>query len=75
MSNEYKDWMWDTIQEICIDRGLVDKIIKVYPDSSEGTPQYVEGYKNGKRVKYYVRLDEDGDWLCEHRELEPFEEI
>ena len=26
MSNEYKDWMWDMIQDIVRDRYLVDKI-------------------------------------------------
>lgn len=75
MSNMYKDWMWDTIQEVCLERGLVDKIVSVYPDPSEGIPHYVEGYKNGQRVKYYVRLDKDEGWLCEHRELEPFDKI
>jgi len=75
MGNMYKDWMWDVIQDVCIDRGLVDTIIAVYPNPDEGIPHFVEGYKNGKRVKYYVRLDEGGDWLCEHRELDPFDEI
>ena len=75
MSNMYKDWMWDVIQDVCIDRGLVDKVTSVYPAPDEGTPKYVEGLKNGQRVKYYVRLDEDGYWLCEHRELDQFDEI
>lgn len=72
MSNMNKDWIYDEIQERCLERGLVDKITAVYPLPHEGLPQYVEGLRNGQKVKYYVHLTEEG-WLCEHRELDHFD--
>ena len=71
MSNEYKDWLWDYVQDIVIERGLVDKIVDVWPDDpAEGAPQYIWGLKNGEKVKYYIHYDPDMGWLCEHRELD-----
>ena len=62
MSNEYKDWIIDKIQEEVLEQGLVDKITDVYDGC------YVEGLKNGKPVKYYVTLTDEG-WLCRHQEF------
>lgn len=69
MSNEYKDWMWDMIQEVVLDRYLVDKITRVYPQPHEGTPHFVEGLKNNRPVKYFVYISDDGEWTVEHREF------
>ena len=62
MSNEYKDWIMDRIQEEVLEQGLIDEITDVYDGC------YVEGLKNGKRVKYYVTLTDEG-WLCRHQEI------
>lgn len=62
MSNEYKDWLNDRIIEEVVDQGLIDKIT----DTWDGC--YVEGFKNGKLVRYYVTLTDDG-WLCRHQEI------
>lgn len=71
MSNEYKDWLHDHVQDLAFERGLVDKIAYVWPE--EGEPQYIWGYRNGQKVKYYVRYDTEFGWLYEHRELDPFD--
>ena len=71
MSNEYKDWLWDRVQEVVLERGLVDKITHVEPeDPAEGAPHHIWGLKNGEKVKYYIHYDPDMGWLCEHRELD-----
>lgn len=62
MSNEYKDWLNDRIIEEVINQGLIDKITDAYDGC------YVEGLKNGKHVKYYVTLTDEG-WLCRHQEI------
>jgi hypothetical protein len=66
MSNEYKDWIFDAMQEEVLEQGLMDTITDTTYDG------YVEGLKNGKKVKYYVNLTEEG-WLCRKQELEAFE--
>jgi len=73
MSNEAKDYQFDVIQDVVIERGLVDTVTAVYPNPEEGWPQYVEGIKNGQRVKYYVKYMPEEGWLCEHRELDHFD--
>ena len=71
MSNEHKDWLWDHIQDIIIERGLADTITDIEPQSpSEGAPHHVRGIKKVERVKYYIHYDPDFGWLCEHRELD-----
>jgi len=70
MSNEYKDWIWDTIQEVVFDRNLIDKITKIYPIPDKGEPYYIEGLKNLQQVKYYVYYLPEEGWLCERRELD-----
>ena len=71
MSNEYKDWLYDRVWDLVLERGLLDEIIEMWP--KEGTPQYVRGLKNGQKVKYYVNYDLERGFLFEHRELEAFE--
>lgn len=74
MSNEYKDWLWDHVQDLAIERGLVDTITDVAPnDPAEGQPQYIWGLKNGQKVKYYINYDPDFGYLYEHRELDHFD--
>ena len=71
MSNEYKDWLWDQVLDVVLERGLVDKITHVEPDDQMyGTPHHIWGIKNGQEVKYYIHYDPDLGWLCEHRELD-----
>lgn len=74
MSNEYKDWLWDHVQDLAFERGLVDEITDVWPENPTiGRPQYIWGLKNGQPVKYYVNYDEDLGYLYEHRELDHFD--
>ena len=71
MSNEYKDWLWDYVQDIAFERNLVDKITKVKPnDPSQGSPQFIWGIKNNAPVKYEVLYDEELGYVFEHRELD-----
>ena len=71
MSNEYKDWLWDHVQDIVLERGLVDKITHIEPnDPALGAPHHIWGLKNGEPVRYYVHYDPEQGWLCEHRELD-----
>lgn len=74
MSNEYKDWLWDYVQELAIERGLVDMITEVWPsDPAEGHPQYIWGLKDKQPVKYYINYDPEFGYLYEHRELDHFD--
>ena len=71
MSNEHKDWLWDHVQDIVLERGLLDKITHVEPsDPALGSPHHIWGLKNGEPVKYYIHYDPTLGWLCEHRELD-----
>lgn len=71
MSNEYKDWLWDHIQDLAFERGLVDTITKVQPqDPSLGRIRFIYGLKNNQPVKYEVLYDEIEGYKYEHRELE-----
>jgi hypothetical protein len=68
MSNAYKEWIWDSIQEEVLAQGLMDIIISVWPQPHEGTPCYVKGLKDEKDITYYVTLTDEG-WLCRHQEI------
>ncbi len=71
MSNEYKDWLWDHVQDLAFERGLVEKITRVQPnDPARGRPEYIWGIKNNQPVKYYVHYDEEFGYSFEHRELD-----
>lgn len=64
MSNEYKDWLQDKIQDIVLDLGLADKI-------TNSTTRIVDGIKNNQPVRYEVWYDtENYEWKIEHRELD-----
>lgn len=63
MSNEYKDWLFDKLSEVVLDRNLADIITHVYPP-------FVYGSKNGDRVRFEVWYDQGlEEWRCERREL------
>lgn len=69
MSNEFKDYLWDTIGNIVLDSGAMDKIEDIPNPSYEKT--YVYGQKDEKRVLLEVWLDDDtGEWRIEHREID-----
>lgn len=65
MSNEYKDWEREKIQDIVLERGLADRTL-----STSETP-FVNGIKDGQPVRFEVWFDMDlNEWRCERRELE-----
>lgn len=71
MSNEYKDWLWEYIQDLALERGLLDKIIKIEPDDpAVGCPKFIWGLKNNAPVKLECLYDEVEGYKYEHRELE-----
>ena len=62
MSNEYKDWLWDKIQDIVIEHGLADMTF-----NCDG--RFVEGFKNGEPVRFEVWFDKElYEWRIERRE-------
>ena len=71
MSNEYKDWLWDHVQDIALERGLIDKITQVMPnDPAIGSPKFIWGLKNNQPIKLEVFKDEVEGYRYEHRELD-----
>lgn len=69
MSNEYKDWLRDAMQDEMLEQGLVDIITEVYPKDN---PCYIEGVKGDEVVNYYVNLTPEG-WLCQKLTTKPFD--
>lgn len=67
MSNEYKDWIWDKLQDVVLEAGVIDKILQVIPyDNIYGV---VHGIKDGYHVQYNVWFDDDeGKWAFERME-------
>lgn len=64
MSNEYKDWLWDKVQDVLFEAGVVDKTFNT------STTRFVDGLKNGERVRFEVWYDDqDCEWKFERREL------
>lgn len=69
MSNEYKDWIWDRVQDVLLDNCQIDKVEEVIPSPITDI-YYVHGWKNGEKVAFAVWFDDDlCDWQFEHREL------
>ena len=69
MSNEYKDWLYDKVQDVVLEVGVVDKVIKVRPCQLYDA-HIVEGLKNGQKVKFEVWFDSvQEEWKYERREL------
>ena len=71
MSNEYKDWLWDRIWDLALERGIVDRIHKMEPaDSSYGIiPRFLYGVKNNQLVKFEILKDEIEGYRFEYREF------
>lgn len=68
MSNEFKDYLYDTICDIVLDSGAMDQIDEVC-SASYSIRNYVHGSKNGQKVVLIVWFDNDlGEWRIEHRE-------
>ena len=67
MSNEMKDWIWDKLQNVVLEAGVIDRVLQIIPqDNFYGT---VHGVKDGYHVKYNVWYDnDDGYWNYERSE-------
>ena len=69
MSNEYKDWLYDRVQEVLIDAGVID-IVALVTESPIIGRRYVAGYKNNQKVAFAVWFDKrENEWKYERREL------
>jgi hypothetical protein len=69
MSNEFKDYLWDTISDLVLNSGVMDKIEEIPNPSYNKT--YVHGWKNGQKVLLEVWFDDElEEWKIEHRELD-----
>lgn len=69
MSNEFKDYLLDTISDVVLDSGMMNKIEEIPIPSYSKT--YVYGWKNGQRVLLEVWFDDElEEWRIEHRELD-----
>ena len=69
MSNEYKDWLHDRVQEVLLDAGAIDLVAMVTESPIIGR-RYVAGYKNGQKVAFAVWFDKrENEWKYERREL------
>ena len=67
MSNEYKEYLLDKVQELVLDYGAMDTIDEIKPTYCLER-KYVYGQKNGQKVVVLVYLDDNtGDWVIEHR--------
>ena len=69
MSNEFKDYLWNTISDVVLNSGIMDKIEEIPNPSYSKT--YVYGWKNGQRVLLQVWFDDElEEWRMEHRETD-----
>ena len=60
MSNEYKDYIIDQIQEVLIEKGIMDKITKVVQNSEfyeYDASAFVYGIKDNKEIKLEMWFD------------------
>ena len=68
MSNEMKDYLYDTIYDVVLDSGTIDQIDEIC-SASYSIRNYVHGRKNGQKVVLIVWFDDNtGEWRIEHRE-------
>lgn len=70
MSNEFKDYLYDTICDVVLDSGAMDEIEQIH-GISYSIRNYVYGRKNGQKVILMVWFDDEtGEWRIEHRETD-----
>lgn len=69
MSNEYKEWIDDKVADTLFDANVIDRIEEIC-STPYSERKYVHGWKNGQKVAFMVWLDNEGDWIFEHREIE-----
>lgn len=68
MSNEYKDWLWDRVQDLVLDANAADRITDVIKHNDTFI---LYGCKNDEPVKFIVYFDEALQmWNFEQRELD-----
>lgn len=69
MSNEYKDWLYDRVQDVILDAGLADRTTGVEFSPIDGH-RMVYGIKNGEKVAFAVWWNHvEKEWQYERREL------
>lgn len=68
MSNEYKEWIDDKVADTLFDANVIDRIEEIC-STPYSARKYVHGWKNGQKVAFMVWLDNEGDWIFEHREI------
>ena len=69
MSNEYKDWLLDRVQEVLLDANVIDEVNEVCESPIYGR-RIVYGYKNGEKVAFAVWFNNnENEWQYERREL------
>lgn len=65
MSNEYKDWLYDKVQDTVLNANVIDKISNIEPHWHNHS-YVVSGYKDNTPVKFEVWLsDWTGEWKFE----------
>ena len=69
MSNEYKDWIYDKVTDIPLNKGLLDYV--TYAGQGSNDKYYVLGFKRDEWKGCRVWLDEDDGWQCEEFEPDP----
>lgn len=62
MSNEYKDWLWDTATDEILARDLLHFVHKV---QSTQTGFLITGFKTDQIVAYAASQDDEGQWQFE----------
>ena len=62
MSNEYKDWIWDTAIDTVIERGLLDFVHEALQIK---VGIYLSGFKNGEIKAYIANQNHEGQWEFE----------
>ena len=68
MSNEYKDWIQDKVQDVLLDAYQVDRTEEVIPSPIKDI-YIVRGQKNGEKVAFAVWFDDNEcEWKYERRE-------
>ena len=62
MSNEYKDWLWDSATDAILEQKLVDYIHRV---QNIKVGFLITGFKTDQIVAYIASQDDNGQWQFE----------